>query len=95
LTWPVEFGGRVYSEVTIRRLTAAEVDAFVQAAMAGDKNASLPLYDAPSEVLAAMDADDAAALNEAATPFLPRSLRMGGGSESQTSAGSVGSSPAA
>jgi hypothetical protein len=92
LKWPVEFDGRVYTDITVRRITAGEVDVFVQSVRDGVTAPALPMFDAPPEVLAAMDADDSATLNEAAADFLPRALR-GADTPSATSDSSQDLSP--
>ena len=92
LTWPVEYDGKTWTEITISRLTAQQVDDFVQAIRAGNENARLPLFDAPAEVLDAMDADDSTNLNEAARPFTPAALRAPAASEA--AATSSATSPA-
>src|SRR4051812_41423264 len=94
LQWPVEFDGKTYNEIEVRRLTAADVDTFVKAVRAGDQDARLPYYNAPDEVLDAMDADDSAALNEAAAPFTPRAFQAEGAQESGKSASLPDTSPA-
>ncbi|MDP2356151.1 MAG: phage tail assembly protein [Beijerinckiaceae bacterium] len=75
LEWPVEFDGKVWSEITIRRLTAAEVDMFVEDAREAGAKARLPMFDAPFDVLDALDSDDAENLNREAEPFLPLAFR--------------------
>ncbi|MGV1352780.1 phage tail assembly protein [Klebsiella pneumoniae] len=78
LDWPVEFGGTVYSSVTVHRMTTAEVDRFAESVRAQGSKATLPMYDVPREVIDALDPDDAEAVNEATNDFLPRSLRAAG-----------------
>ncbi|ACI92725.1 hypothetical protein OCAR_5594 [Afipia carboxidovorans OM5] len=74
LEWPITYGGQVYDQITIRRMTADEVRQFVDAAANGLKP-SLPIFDVPDAVLAALDADDDAEVEKAVNDFLPRSLR--------------------
>lgn len=74
LAWPIAYGGQVYDQITIRRMTGDEVRQFVEAASNG-LNASLPIFDVPDAVVAALDADDDAKVTEAVNDFLPRSLR--------------------
>lgn len=74
LDWPIEYGGTVYKEVTVRRMTGQEVADFISAAERGD-NPSLPMFDVPKAVIDALDADDSDAINKAVHDFLPRSLR--------------------
>ena len=74
LEWPVEYDGKLYDRVTVRRMSTSEVAAFVEAAIA-DKKAPLPMLDAPQAVLDELDEDDAVALNKVVEDFLPRSWR--------------------
>lgn len=76
LDYPIEFGGKVYDSVTVRRLTGTEVGEFAEACRRGDK-AILPMYDCPFEVIEALDADDAAIVHEVTNDFLPLSLQTG------------------
>lgn len=75
LEWPVEYDGRVYRAIHVRRMTAAEVDTFVEEARANAGAARLPMFSCPHEVIDALDADDAARVNETVLRFLPRALR--------------------
>lgn len=75
LEWPVEFDGRVYRSIQIRRMSAGEVDAFVEEARANAGAARLPMFSCPHEVIDALDADDAARVNETVLRFLPRALQ--------------------
>lgn len=84
LEWPIEYEGRMYDRIVVRRMSTAEVVTFVDAARqarVGDGDVRLPMFDTvdgtpvPLEVIDALDPDDAAAVNEAVADFLPRSLR--------------------
>lgn len=75
LEWPVEFDGRVYRAIQIRRMSAAEVDAFVEEARVNAGAARLPMFSCPHEVIDGLDPDDAARVNETVLRFLPRALR--------------------
>lgn len=81
LQWPLEYDGRVYAEIFIRRLTVAEVAAWVESLKAGDGNSHMPIYvDAagapiPDAVIDALDDDDGVALDEVVRDFLPRRFR--------------------
>lgn len=75
LEWPVEYDGRVYRAIQVRRMTAAEVDAFVEEARANAGAARLPMFSCPHQVIDALDADDAARVNEIVLRFLPRALQ--------------------
>lgn len=80
LTWPVEWGGRTYREIGLKRLTAGEVAAFQDAVakLPNGVTASWPIYcDAAgdpisSEVLDALDDDDKFEIDKAVRDFLPR-----------------------
>jgi hypothetical protein len=74
LEYPVEYDGKVWAEITVRRASAGEVEAFVSAVHRGE-NPTLPMTDAPAEVLDALDADDFETVNKAISDFLPRALR--------------------
>lgn len=71
LQWPIEYDGTVWSEITVRRLTAAEVAAFIEAE---DKKLP-PMFDAPAIVIDNLDDDDAVEVNKAVADFLPRRWR--------------------
>ena len=81
LQWPLEYGGRVYDEICVRRLTVAEVAVWVEGLKTGGDNPHMPIYvDAagapiPDVVIDALDDDDGAALDEAVRDFLPRRFR--------------------
>lgn len=72
LEWPVEYDGKVYSEITVRRMTGREVQEFFKSK---DDAGGLPMFDCPREVIEALDADDDVTINKAVLDFLPRSLR--------------------
>lgn len=72
LEWPVEFDGKVWRQITVRRVSGEEVAEFFRA---GDETRLLRMYDCPAEVIAALDADDYAAVNKAVHDFLPRAFR--------------------
>ena len=83
LEWPVEWNGRTYESVTLRRLTVAEVAAFVESLKDLPEGAKIrwPIFcdengaPMPPEVMDALDADDSDALDKAALDFLPRRFR--------------------
>lgn len=85
LEWPFTLDGKRYDKVVLRRMTQAEVAGMIQAINeAQGTNTSeigFPIfYDTDGyllsdSIIAAMDADDAAALDEAARDFLPRRFR--------------------
>lgn len=86
LEWPVEYNGKVYSEVSVVRLTAGDVAKF-QAELEDllksnpDARVRFPLFRdeennvIPGEVMDAMDSDDRDILDEVAVNFLPRRYR--------------------
>lgn len=80
LEWPLEYDGKVFGDITLRRLTAAEVAAFVER-LDGAKKFRFPMFfdeggsPIPDEVLDALDDDDTLALDAACADFLPRRFR--------------------
>lgn len=83
LEYPVEYDGKVWTEITVRRATAGDVEAFVSAVHRGE-TPTLPMTDAPGPLLDALDADDFSAVNAAINDFLPRALRESGDQPSPT-----------
>lgn len=82
LTWPVETSdGRVITEVTVRRLSTAEVRSFVEAITEGESKPLLPMFEGPdgrpipAAALDVMDRDDWDALDRVSVDFLPAALR--------------------
>lgn len=83
LEWPVEFNGKVYSEISISRLTVAEVANFAKSLeeTKDDEATMLPMYfdsetqPIPKEVFDAMDQDDKDAIDQESISFLPRRFR--------------------
>ncbi|MFC2252509.1 hypothetical protein ACETRX_22930 [Labrys portucalensis] len=81
LTWPVIVDGKLWTEITVRRVTAGEVEAYVKALqVARDAglpidDIQLPLIEAPTAVIKALDDDDAFRIDEVAQSFLPRRFR--------------------
>ncbi len=65
---------KVYKTITVSRMTAAQVDQFVEAVKVTGAKTQLPMFDAPPEVIEALDADDSARVNEVVSRFLPRGL---------------------
>lgn len=81
LEWPVEYGGKTYSDVVVRRMTTAEVSNFVDLLEANNGSTKIfrfPMFyhpdgaRVPDELIDQLDDDDSAALVEAAADFLPR-----------------------
>jgi len=71
LEYPVEYDGKVYTTITVSRLTGTQLQAFFDDER---KDKRLPIFDVPDEVLAELDADDDLKLQAFAAPFLPRLL---------------------
>ena len=81
LEWPIAFGGKTYSSLTVRRVSTEEIAAWVDAVRQKVPDARLnnvvdedgePI---PAEVLDYLDPDDDEAVGAAITDFLPRRLR--------------------
>jgi hypothetical protein len=76
LTWPVIVDGVELDTVTVRRMTGADVQKFMDD-VAGGKDVKVPpMFDIPASVYDLLDDDDRLAVDEAAMDFLPRRLRM-------------------
>lgn len=81
LTWPVEYDGTIYDQITVRRLTVGEIDDHLRLnqdlvnAGTPPKYFRWPMFDVPEEVLVALDPDDEDELNKVAEDFLPRRLK--------------------
>lgn len=74
LTWPVEYDGKVYDSIAVRRMTGQEVRDLMQGAVAGELD-FLPMVDCPREVYEALDDDDLAKVDAVIEDFLPLRLR--------------------
>ncbi len=74
LAWPVEFDGKLWTEIKVRRVTGKEVAAYFSKMRDGDTEAVAPMIDCPQAVWDAMDDDDQVTVDEAARPFWPRRL---------------------
>lgn len=77
LEFEVEFGGQVFSDIRVRRLSGAEVALYYEQVQAGYRSPRLPTVDCPDEVYDALDDDDRYTVEAAAIDFLPRRLREG------------------
>ncbi len=80
LECPFEWDGTVYSSVTARKLTYAEVTRVYERAKDGDGEVKLIEFYAemtglPAAVIRGMESGDAQAVVEGCYPFLPRQLR--------------------
>jgi hypothetical protein len=99
LTYPIEYGGIIYEEIVVARLTAREVADFQDAAAKFVEGAPFvwPIYrDAdgkpvPVEALDGLDDDDRLELDKAVRDFLPRRFQ---GALANVSAPPVGDSTA-
>ncbi|TIR24036.1 MAG: phage tail assembly protein [Mesorhizobium sp.] len=74
LEFPLEFDGRMWTEVKVRRVTGKEVEDYMEALGRGERPMP-PMFECPREVYDAMDDDDRFAIDEAVVPFLPRRLK--------------------
>ena len=85
LDWPINYDGKVYDRLTVRRVTAGEVARFVEAVRAAPAEVRatmrLPMVDAPDAVLVAFDPDDDDKVDEVISRFLPRRFRAAMGIE--------------
>lgn len=75
LEYEVEFDGRAYTTVTLRRISGKEMEDYIEAVAASDKRLLPPMIDCPMEVYEAMDDDDRFAIDQAMRDFMPRRLR--------------------
>ncbi len=74
LIYPIEFDGKQWDEVRVRRVTGVEISNYMEALSRGEKPLP-PTFDFPTEVYEALDDDDLLAVEQAAFRFLPRRLR--------------------
>ena len=80
LEWPIDYDGRVYTEVHLVRLTAKDVADWIER-LDADGAGKFPIFrDAagaliPDAVLDGLDADDREEVDKAAMDFLPRRFR--------------------
>lgn len=74
LEYPVEFDGKLWTEIEIRRVTGGQMDAYMKAVVAGE-NVLPPVIACPMPVWEAMDADDQFTVDQAAAPFMPKRLK--------------------
>jgi hypothetical protein len=74
LEYPVEFDGKLYTEIRVHRVTGKEVETYMNLVRSGNSSAVAPMVDCPQEVWDAMDDDDQEAVDRAARPFFPRRL---------------------
>jgi hypothetical protein len=75
LAWPLTVDGKSYTSVTARRLSGAEVQAYIESIKADAASVAPPMLDIPFDVYEALDDDDRMMVDEAISDFLPRRLR--------------------
>lgn len=75
LQCPFELDGNLIETVTVRRLTAAEVESFISSVQRGE-DVELPMVDLPAAVLDQLDHDDFMAVNSAIHRHFPAALRQ-------------------
>lgn len=92
LAYPIEFNGRTWSAITLKRLTSADLKTYFDMPPS-DRVNDTPWFDAPREVLAALDLDDEDRVMERADRFIPARFRVAPAS-GQGSAAGDNSSPA-
>ncbi len=94
LDWPLELDGVAYRTVTVRRMTVAEVGAFMDRVkdVGQSQVVRLPMFadehgaPLPDALWDALDADDSDRLNQVASGFLPARFRGGTPAPSSTPA---------
>jgi hypothetical protein len=75
LEWPVEFDGKLWTEIRIRRASGKEVRDYLEQLRTSEADVLPPMIDCPIEVWNALDADDQLTIDEAAAEFMPKRLR--------------------
>ena len=75
LEWPVEFDGKLWTEIRIRRASGKEVRTYLEQLRTSDADILPPMIDCPIEVWNAMDADDQQTIDLAAMEFTPKRLK--------------------
>lgn len=75
LQFPVEFDGKMWDSVEIRRVTGGEMRDYFDRLTSGEAFALPPVIQCPLQVWDALDADDQLAVDEAAQAFMPRRLK--------------------
>ncbi|MBU2326850.1 MAG: phage tail assembly protein [Alphaproteobacteria bacterium] len=75
LTVAIEFEGRTYTAINLRKLKGRDFLKLQQLGENEDMGLLALISDAPAEVLAELDADDFMTLSEEAKSFLPRRLQ--------------------
>ncbi len=75
LQFPVEFDGKVWDSIEIRRCTGGEMRDYFEAMAEAGCFVMPPVIQCPIEVWEAMDADDQYIVDEEAQAFMPRRLK--------------------
>jgi hypothetical protein len=77
LEWPVEYDGRRFDEIIVRRMIGAEVTRLSDliTSQFDDSDLFALVCDTPAVVIRALDQDDWLAVREAVLDFLPRRFR--------------------
>jgi hypothetical protein len=77
LEWPVEYDGRRFDEIVVRRMIGAEVTRLSDliTSQFDDSDLFALVCDTPAVVIRALDQDDWLAVREAVLDFLPRRFR--------------------
>ena len=75
IEYPVEFDGKLYTEIRIRRITGKELEDYFETLGNGKAFQIPPVVDCPVEVWDAMDADNQDAVDAVARAFMPRRLK--------------------
>lgn len=79
LQYPVEYDGRVWTAITVSRMTLAQIRDFIADIARDADKARLPMFDAPPEVMDSLDPDDDDLIGEVVERFMPRRLRPADG----------------
>ncbi|CCF19175.1 conserved protein of unknown function [Pseudorhizobium banfieldiae] len=95
LEWPLEYDGKTWDKITVRRAVGPDFKAIAQLGGTKDEDVGLAriLSDAPEAIIRALDGDDYATLMEAIRDFLPRKLRAGDEPTSENGTSTQQSSP--
>ena len=77
LEWPLEYDGRRYDEIVVRRMIGAEVTRLSDliTTQFDDSDLFALVCDTPAVVIRALDQDDWLSVREAVLDFLPRRFR--------------------
>lgn len=75
LQYPVEFDGKIWDSIEVRRCTGAEIKSYFEQMTSGEAFTLPPVIQCPIAVWEALDADDQFAVDEVAQAFMPRRLK--------------------